>query len=164
MRASLLIFLGSLASCTKPSPQTPSEPARPAPAAESPSATLSLFERLAREGEKRDQADPSTTKVIDALTAAGLSLSNQRQLSAASGGASYCVMFSAAQHVTLSICEFADPQSAKVGAESSRVALKEISGRSVDVKRSTMLAVIDSQADEASAAIKEKARRAFEAL
>lgn len=132
--------------------------------AEPPAATLSLFERLAKEGEARDQADPPTSKVIAALTAAGLTLADQRQQSAASLGARFCVMLNSAEHVTLSICEFPDPQSATAGAETSRKALQQISGRTVDVKRSTILAVIDSQGDAASGAVAQKARAAFDSL
>lgn len=125
---------------------------------------MSLFERLAKEGETRDKADPSTSKVIEALTAAGLALADQRQQSAANLGASFCVTINSTEHVTLSICEFRDPQSAKVGAETSRKALQQIAGRTVEVKRSTTLAVIDSQADAASGLVAQKARAAFNAL
>lgn len=167
MRVSLLVFAVLLTACSK-SPVK--EVAAPTPApqgasiVEPPSATLSLFERLAKEGETRDKADPPTSKVIAAFTAAGLTLADQRQQSAASLGASFCVMLSSAEHVTLSICEFPDPQSAKVGAATSRKALQQIAGRTVDVKRSTILAVIDSQADAASALVTQKARAAFDAL
>ena len=73
-------------------------------------------------------------------------------------------MISSAEHVSLSICEFPDPQSAKLGAETSRNALQQIAGRTVDVKRSTIFAVIDSQADAASGAVAQKARAAFDSL
>ncbi len=155
MRFLPLLFACLVVSCSK----TPS----PAPAPPPPP-TLSVFERLAKEGEEKDKADPPTSKVIAALSAAGVTLADQRQQSAASMGARYCVMISSAEHVTLSICEFSDPPSAQVGATTSRKALQQISGRTVDVKRSTVLAVIDSQADAASGVVTQKARAAFEAL
>ena len=79
-------------------------------------------------------------------------------------GASFCVALTCAEHVTLGICEFRNPESARVGAETSRKALREIAGRTVDVKRSTLLSVIDSQADTASGLVAQKARAAFNAL
>ena len=156
MRIALLALAGLLSSCSKPAVAPPAD--RPPPA------TPTLSERLAQEWANRDKADPSTTKVIEALTAAGLALTDQRQQSAASLGASYCVMLNSSEHVMLSICEFPDPQRASEGAETSRRALRQIEGRTVDVKRSTVLAVIDSQANDASAAIRTKARAAFDAL
>ncbi len=156
MRIALLALVGLLSSCSKPA----SAPASEGP----PPATPNLSERLAQEWAHRDRADPSTTKVIEALTAAGLPLTDQRQQSAASLGATYCVMLNSSEHVILSICEFPDPHRASEGAETSRRALQQIEGRTVDVKRSTVLAVIDSQANDASAAIRTKARAAFDAL
>ena len=157
MRIPLLFLAALLASCSKAPPKEPAAPATPA-------APLSLFERLAKEGEARDRADPPTSKVIAALTAAGLTLGEQRPQSAAALGADFCVMLDATEHVTMSICEFSSPQRASAGAETSRKALQQIAGRTVDVKRSTMLAVIDSQANEASAAVSQKARAVFDAL
>lgn len=162
MRLPLLVLSGLLAACSK-SPAKEA-PAPEVPRLEAPSATLSLFERLAKEGEARDQADPPTSKVIAALTAAGLPLTDQRQQSAVGLAARFCVMLNSSEHVMLSICEFPDAQSASAGAQTSRKALQQIAGRTVDVKRSTVLAVIDSQANEASAAIVKKARAAFDAL
>lgn len=79
-------------------------------------------------------------------------------------GASYCLMLNASHHVTLSVCEFPDPQSASAGAQVSRKALRQIAGRTVHVKRSTTLSVIGSETNEASEVIRKRARAAFEAL
>lgn len=125
---------------------------------------MTLFDRLAVEAGKRDLADPPTSKVLAALTAQGLTLLDRRQQSAANAKAQYCLMVTADERVTLSICEFPDAASAALGAEASRAALRQIEGSSVEVNRSTTLAVIDSQATAASAAIKEKARAAFRSL
>lgn len=152
--ATCLLFL----SCSKETPA-------PAPAPTlAPTPPLPLFERLALEAQRRDQADPSTTKVLAALTAAGLALGEPRQQSAMATNASTCLMLDAPEHVTLSICEYADAASALAGAEQSRAVLKQVNGHTVDVKRSTTLSVIDSQADPASGSVRTRARAAFQSL
>ena len=167
MRLSLLVVAVLLTSCSKtPTKEmaAPSMAPKGGAVGEPLSSLTSLFGRLAKEAETKDQADSSTSKVLAALSAAGVPIADQRQQSAASMGARFCVALSSAEHVTLTICEFPDPQSATVGAEASRKALQQISGRTVDVKGSTLLSVIDSQADAASGRVAQKARAAFNGL
>ncbi len=167
MRLLLLVIAVLFASCSKtPMKQSAAPSIAPTGASltEPFSSTVSLFGRLAKEAETKDQAEPSTSKVLAALSTAGLPIASQHQQSAASLGARFCIGLSTAEHVTLAICEFGNPQSAMAGAETSRKALQQIAGRTVDVRGSTILSVIDSQASAASGLVAQKARAAFNAL
>ena len=134
------------------------QPAAPAPAAGS------LLERLEIEARAKDQADPPTSKVMQALQAAKLAMAEPHQQSGASVGARYCVSVAAEEHVTLRICEFPSAQEALAGRERSLATFKEIAGVRVELKRSTLLAVIDSQGDVKSGAVTKRALSAFDAL
>ena len=79
-------------------------------------------------------------------------------------GARYCVSVATEQHVTLRICEFPNEAEAKSGQTSSLAAFKDIAGVRVQLKRSTLLAVFDSQGDSASADVAKRALGAFDAL
>ena len=150
------------AACSK-SPASPA--AKPNPVvASAPAPDQPFFDRLVAEASQRDKADPPTTKVLAALQAAGLPLEAQRQHLGQTIGATHCMMLNTSNHVTLSVCEFADERSAAVGAETSRHALAQIAGRSVYLKRSTVLSVIDSQADAASGLTAKRAHEAFDTL
>jgi hypothetical protein len=161
LRSALIVGLGLLAACSRN--QAAPAPA-PRPAAPVVNPERSLFDRLSDEAKQRNHASPSTSQVLDAFALAGITVKNERQVSAASHGAAYCVMFDTDAHVTLRVCEFADAATANEGALTSRTALKDIAGLRVEVRRSTVLSVIDSQGDAASAVIARTAREAFEAL
>lgn len=160
MRALLFLTMGLISSCSK-SPESPA--ARSNPVA-TPAANQPLFDRLVAEAAQRDKADPPTSKVLAALQAAGLPLEAQRQQLGQAIGATHCLMLNTRHHVTLSVCEFADERSAGLGADTSREALQQIAGLSVHRKRSTVLSVIDSQADDVSGLTARKALEVFDAL
>lgn len=158
MRSLLVVTMVLLISCSKcGAADAPRPPAAPAP-------DRPLFERLVEEAGRRDQADPSTKQVLAALQAAGLPIESERQHLGQAIGARHCVMMNTLHHVTLSVCEFADERSAAAGAQASREALSQIAGRTVRVKRSTVLSVIDSQADDTSRATARKVLEAFDTL
>ena len=160
MRVLLFVMTGLIAGCSK----QPSSPAAPSTPVAAPAPDQPFFERLVTEAAQRDKADPSTTRVLAAFQAAGLPLETQRQHLGQAIGAAHCLMLNTSHHVTLSVCEFSDERSAALGAETSQRALQQIAGRSVHVKRSTVLSVIDSQADDASRQTARKALEAFDTL
>ncbi len=162
----ILVILISVFGCSK---KPPTEPVgvtpTPAPvAAPRPTSELGLFDRLGVEALEKDKGDPSTTKVLEAATKAGLHPTNQQQHLASPVAASYCLGVDFEEHLKTTLCEYTTAPGAAAGAEGSRKALEAIANRTVHVRRATTLTVIELPADAISAAAHEKLRSAFDAL
>lgn len=117
-----------------------------------------LAEQLAREAAERPTDTPRAEQVLAALQGAGLVLGEQRQYLGAPAGARYCYAASSMRGLWLSVCEFADAQSASEGRV--RVLGKRPPpGRTVLLNRTTTLLV---QPPEGSAGAQAEARVAAE--
>ena len=93
-----------------------------------------------------------------------LTLAPEQQHLGAPLGATYCSGVDVAEHLTVTICEYATADAATQGAEASRKNFAAITHRSVQAQRATTLTVIESPADARSAEAAKKAFAAFSAL
>ncbi len=116
------------------------------------------------EAKNKDQADPTTQKVIDALTKAGFTITQQQQHLGSQQGATYCNEIDVAEHLNLVVCEYASAAAAVTGAEASRKNFAAIANRTIHVLRSTTLTVLELPADQTAVDAHKKALAAFEAL
>lgn len=163
----IIIFLGSGCSKKTSTDASPVVGVAPVAAAHAPTmdqGQADIFSRMETEAPHKDQADPPTTKVIAALTRAGMTVTQQAQHLGKPMGATYCLGVDFAEQLKTTICEYADPAAAAANAELSRKNFAAIANRSVHVKRATTLTVIELPADESSAASHKKALAAFDAL
>lgn len=162
----LALLCVGLAACSKKTAAESVDASIPAVVVEAkkaPSGEVGLGDLLAAETGARDKADPPTQKVREALGKV-LTITREQQHLAKPVGASYCLGFHSDEHLAVSICEYADAKSAEAGAEGSRTAFREIANRTVHVKRSTTLTILENPADAASAEAKKRVVAAFDAL
>ena len=150
--------------CTKKPTQDAADASSRAPAPQTPVTELGLFERLALQASNKNLADPPTQRVVEALTRAGIAITQQQQQLGVSQAANYCLSLTTQSHLILSVCEYADAKAAEAGAQASRKALGAIQFRTVHVRRATTLSIIENPADAQSAEAKLKAIAAFESL
>jgi hypothetical protein len=162
-----LISAAVIFGCSKktetPTPPPTTEAAKPAPG-ETMKQDKSLDERLSDERKARDQGDPSTAKVVAALKVAGLTLSEEEPRLASPVGARTCVGFDTVEHLKLAICEYAIPEAATAGAAAVEKNFPSIANRTMHVKRSTTLMVLENPPDQTAADAHKKLTAAFDAL
>ncbi len=158
---SLCVFV-AIAACSK-KPSIDATDASVAIPELKPTDGQGLGDVLVFEAQNKNKSDPSTQKVRDAVGKL-LTLSAEQQHLGRPIGATHCLGFHTAEHLALSICEYADEKAAEAGAEVSRAAFAAISHRTVHVRRSTTITILENPADESSAAAKKKVLDAFEAL
>ena len=163
-RAAFLTVL-IVSGCSKKTAIEPPVAAAPTPAAPvQPISEINVFERMAAEGANKNKSDPSTQKVLDALTKAGLTLSQQEQHLGATLGATHCIGVVAAEHLTFTVCEYASPAAATEGAENQRKIYAAIANCTLHVRRSTTMSVVEGPADQVAGDAHRKAAAVFEAL
>lgn len=128
----------------------------------STSPSVPLFERLAMEAAERPTDTPRAEAVLEALSAAGVSVVGARQYLAATVDASYCVGGQTAAGLHVAICEYPGAGEAAAGRLASLERFRDVApGREIIVNRKTTL-TLSNAGDKARASEQQaRAARAF---
>lgn len=116
-----------------------------------------LIARLRYEQIHRKPTKLTAERVLDALERSGIGVGERRQFLGATVRAIYCAGGTTADHVAISICEYATPEAALAGKQfmDKRFAAMNLNAHRV-VRDRTVLSVVDPASTGSSARILER--------
>lgn len=121
------------------------------PAPDPKLARMALSDRLALEADARPSSAVRPEQLERALRERGVTFARKRQVLASTLGAAYCELSVSSEGLGVSLCEFADAESAARGsAQSHRLFDARIPGRTLATHDGTLLTLTEPQDERAA--------------